>query len=113
MGPAVKRQEDQPSDLALDREKNATQNSTSYGTPLERSEANVSAQAVQGDNLISDDNIEKGVVTKPAILLGAIASIGGFIFGYESGQISGMSQAKYIRRPVINILQDFFRCLTS
>jgi len=30
-------------------------------------------------------------VTFLAILLGAIASMGGFIFGYESGQISGMS----------------------
>ena len=28
-------------------------------------------------------------VTVIAVLLGAIASVGGFIFGYESGQISG------------------------
>src|SRR5450756_1258158 len=30
-------------------------------------------------------------LTVLAVLLGAIASMGGFIFGYESGQISGTS----------------------
>jgi SP family sugar:H+ symporter-like MFS transporter len=34
---------------------------------------------------------EKPRLTVLAVLLGAIASIGGFIFGYESGQISGMA----------------------
>lgn len=32
---------------------------------------------------------EKGKVPAIAVILGAIASIGGFMFGYESGQISG------------------------
>jgi SP family sugar:H+ symporter-like MFS transporter len=31
----------------------------------------------------------KGRVPAVAIILGAVASIGGFMFGYESGQISG------------------------
>lgn len=31
----------------------------------------------------------KGRVPAIAVVLGAIASIGGFMFGYESGQISG------------------------
>jgi SP family sugar:H+ symporter-like MFS transporter len=31
----------------------------------------------------------KGRVPAIAIILGAVASIGGFMFGYESGQISG------------------------
>jgi SP family sugar:H+ symporter-like MFS transporter len=34
---------------------------------------------------------EKPKLTVLAVLLGAIASMGGFIFGYESGQISGTS----------------------
>jgi len=33
---------------------------------------------------------EKQKATVLAILLGCIASIGGFMFGYESGQISGI-----------------------
>jgi SP family sugar:H+ symporter-like MFS transporter len=32
---------------------------------------------------------EEGRVTFIAVLLGAISSMGGFMFGYESGQISG------------------------
>jgi SP family sugar:H+ symporter-like MFS transporter len=31
----------------------------------------------------------KGCVPAIAVILGAVASIGGFMFGYESGQISG------------------------
>ena len=37
----------------------------------------------------ADFKFEQLPVTPIAIILGAIASIGGFIFGYESGQISG------------------------
>lgn len=32
----------------------------------------------------------EGRVPAIAVILGAVASIGGFMFGYESGQISGM-----------------------
>jgi len=35
------------------------------------------------------DPREEGRVTFIAVLLGAISSMGGFMFGYESGQISG------------------------
>jgi MFS transporter, SP family, sugar:H+ symporter len=34
----------------------------------------------------------QGKVPAIAVILGAIASIGGFVFGYESGQISGTTQ---------------------
>lgn len=35
--------------------------------------------------------VEEGKVTFLAVMLGVISSIGGYMFGYESGQISGMS----------------------
>jgi SP family sugar:H+ symporter-like MFS transporter len=63
---------------------------TGTSTPVDRSEANASStQAVQGSNIIVDNAVEQRRVTPIAVLLGAIASIGGFMFGYESGQISG------------------------
>lgn len=91
-----RRHENEPSDSASAQKKSIAENTLSSGTPANPSEANVSAQVVQGDNAIPDDNIEKGVLTIRAILLGAIASIGGFMFGYESGQISGMLQTKIL-----------------
>jgi SP family sugar:H+ symporter-like MFS transporter len=42
---------------------------------------------------------EQGKITAKAVILGAIASIGGFMFGYESGQISGfMAMTDFIDR---------------
>ena len=38
--------------------------------------------------------------TKLAVTLGAIASIGGFMFGYESGQISGLFSLQYSARAM-------------
>jgi SP family sugar:H+ symporter-like MFS transporter len=35
------------------------------------------------------DVVPKGRIPAIAVILGATASIGGFMFGYESGQISG------------------------
>lgn len=40
-----------------------------------------------------------GRVPAVAIILGAVASIGGFMFGYESGQISGfLAMSDFIER---------------
>lgn len=39
--------------------------------------------------LVADDMVSQGRIPAIAVMLGAVASIGGFIFGYESGQISG------------------------
>lgn len=59
-------------------------------------------QTGQGGQVIRDQNVQatdpntqngnfqaKQKTTFIAIFLGAVASIGGFIFGYESGEISG------------------------
>jgi len=45
------------------------------------------------------EEIEKPKVKVIAVLLGAIASMGGMVFGYESGQISGfMNESDFIAR---------------
>jgi MFS transporter, SP family, sugar:H+ symporter len=44
------------------------------------------------------------MLTFLAVLLGAIASMGGFIFGYESGQISGMSLSTITRSRCLQVL---------
>ena len=74
-----------PIQAPSEQEKSITEGST----PADQSRDNVSTQAAHGNNL-APSNIEERRVTSTAILLGAIASIGGFMFGYESGQISGM-----------------------
>ena len=43
----------------------------------------------QNGPVFTGESLKKHPVTKMAILLGSIASMGGFVFGYESGQISG------------------------
>lgn len=40
-------------------------------------------------NVPADPLAPQGRVPMVAVVLGAVASIGGFMFGYESGQISG------------------------
>ncbi|KAF4633193.1 hypothetical protein G7Y89_g4922 [Cudoniella acicularis] len=55
-------------------------------TPMSRTPARV--HSLEGKNAVANFE-DEGHVTVQAILLGAIASIGGFMFGYESGQISG------------------------
>ena len=59
------------------------------GTPDSHSPADTPARRTSDPH--NHGNVEEptGRVPVLAILLGAIASIGGFMFGYESGQISG------------------------
>lgn len=60
-------------------------------TPANNSESSLPIQAEHSSNVTPEERLKKQPVTKMAVLLGAIASIGGFMFGYESGQISGKS----------------------
>jgi SP family sugar:H+ symporter-like MFS transporter len=71
--------------------------SSAEGTPAAHTPAEtpVAARSLNGSVPEHHDNVpvdalEKQPVTRLALMLGAIASIGGFMFGYESGQISGM-----------------------
>lgn len=56
------------------------------GTPANSTPADTPPR---GNSYIADDDAPKGRIPAVAVILGAVASIGGFMFGYESGQISG------------------------
>lgn len=88
--------------------------SSPHGTPLgttarnttevPRTNEKVVQEPVKGKKWYSfgaEKDTERGdkgaPATTKAILLGAIASIGGFMFGYESGQISGKFAPKNIQ----------------
>jgi hypothetical protein len=62
-------------------------------TPANNSEASLDLQTENvAASATAADLLKKQPVTAYAVILGAIASIGGFMFGYESGQIGGMSE---------------------
>lgn len=87
---ARKNPEARPSNIATQQEKSTTDYTASSAMQADRSEVNAPSQIVQRDVDVTDESSEKRPITKQAILLGGIASIGGFMFGYESAQISGM-----------------------
>lgn len=58
-------------------------------TPANNSQSSLHIEAEHSINVAPEEALKKQPVTAFAVILGAIASIGGFIFGYESGQISG------------------------
>jgi hypothetical protein len=45
------------------------------------------------------DNTPVRIFTPRVLLMGMIVSIGGMIFGYDTGQISGMDIALILKRP--------------
>lgn len=49
-----------------------------------------SVHAPEDAPVVGNGRIEDAPTTFLACLLGGVASMGGFIFGYESGQIGGM-----------------------
>lgn len=57
----------------------------------EKNTSNLTTPAQTPPRRNSDPAVEEphGRVPVVAVILGAVASIGGFMFGYESGQISG------------------------
>lgn len=69
----------------------ATKEVAEKGTPESSTPAETPARTVSPTR----DGAEvepQGRVPAVAVILGAVASIGGFMFGYESGQISGFLQ---------------------
>lgn len=53
----------------------------------------------RGNSQTIEDAAPQGRVPAIAVILGACASIGGFMFGYESGQISGfLAMSDFIER---------------
>jgi SP family sugar:H+ symporter-like MFS transporter len=68
--------------------KKATEEVAEKGTPSTATPAETPVRTVSPTR--DEAAIEpKGRVPAIAVILGATASIGGFMFGYESGQISG------------------------
>lgn len=66
------------------------------GTPETATPADTPARG-NSDVVQATDLEPKGRVPAIAVILGAIASIGGFMFGYESGQISGFLEMSDFR----------------
>lgn len=65
----------------------------------EKSTMTTPAQTPPRNNSQVDVEEPHGRVPVVAVILGAVASIGGFMFGYESGQISGfMQETDFIAR---------------
>jgi len=76
---------------ALPIEKSSESSTPSNQTPASRSVASLNNDE-QERHVVAPATLEnEPKLTVLAVLLGAIASMGGFIFGYESGQISGVS----------------------
>ncbi|KAF2443723.1 general substrate transporter [Karstenula rhodostoma CBS 690.94] len=76
-------------------------NKKSSGKASEKDTSNMTTPAHTPPRQGSYPEVEepKGRVPVVAVVLGAIASIGGFMFGYESGQISGfMAMSDFIDR---------------
>ena len=76
-------------------------NNSQTSLPTQKEPSNLVAhegttEKEHGSNFVAPEVvIEKQHATLFAIVMGGIASIGGFIFGYESGQISGKSLIFY------------------
>ena len=59
--------------------------------PETNSQSSLPAKPEGANDVAHDENLKQQPVALFAVVLGAISSVGGFIFGYESGQISGKS----------------------
>jgi SP family sugar:H+ symporter-like MFS transporter len=55
------------------------------------------------------EHLEEPKARKKALVLGGIASIGGFLFGYESGQISGVYSPQYSHFNMSNEYPGFLQ----
>ena len=84
-------------------------------TPTDTPSTNTPALSIASADHNGDapDAKKEGRVTIIALLLGAISSMGGFMFGYESGQISGTSGHLCHSEQYANLSQASSRCPTS
>jgi len=85
----------EPTEISPDTSNNpnVAEKTSETSTPYNGSISNSTRPEIQhNDNVQHNGHVEgeeKPKVKLVAVLLGAIASMGGMVFGYESGQISG------------------------
>ncbi|KAK3064707.1 hypothetical protein LTS18_004708 [Coniosporium uncinatum] len=78
-------------------EKDSPQSKSPADTPM-RNQSTVDVPPIRAPNA-SAPPVPAGRVPAIAVIMGAIASIGGFMFGYESGQISGfLAMSDFLER---------------
>jgi SP family sugar:H+ symporter-like MFS transporter len=78
--------------------KNASKEVGEKGTPNSTTPAHT---PTRGNSILASpvEAQYEGKIAPIAVVLGAVASIGGFMFGYESGQISGfLAMSDFIDR---------------
>src|SRR5262245_52588578 len=79
-------------------QRTALQEVDEKGTPNSTTPAQTPARG-NSEELAARNVTIQGRVPAVAVVLGAVASIGGFMFGYESGQISGfLAMSDFIDR---------------
>ena len=72
------------------KKESVLEKSTPTETPENSSETSVSVSE-QNNVIPAAEKLKKQPIALLSLVLGGISSIGGFMFGYESGQISGIS----------------------
>jgi len=97
-------------------EKDSPQSKSPADTPM-RNQSTVDVPPIRAPNA-SAPPVPAGRVPAIAVIMGAIASIGGFMFGYESGQISGTHTSPHgrhrmCRHEILTRIQASWPCQTS
>ncbi|TEY45489.1 hypothetical protein BOTCAL_0331g00090 [Botryotinia calthae] len=94
MGMFNKKKETTESAVISDKNLSSAEGTPAAHTPADtpRVARSLNGSAPEHHDHSPDEILDDLPATKLAITLGAIASIGGFMFGYESGQISGFVQ---------------------
>ena len=98
-GPVISRANSKNSSVSDDRGRRVIVEQPSNDQPR-----NTDAAANTQEKSTLTTDASKLPVTALAIVLSAVASIGGFMFGYESGQISGRFSQDHCRNT-INMFQ--------
>lgn len=97
MGMFNKKKETTESAVISDKNLSSAEGTPAAHTPADtpRVARSLNGSAPEHHDHSPEEVLDNLPATKLAVTLGAIASIGGFMFGYESGQISGLFSLQY------------------